>query len=305
MAEGFQMLGELPLGEIAQKLREIGDDEAAAFYEQQATLTYLPEGRSIPRRWLDTQHQYGFIPLFEPHTNRFHPIMSATNMSPDLSLVNQRINIRLDWLKIYEYPSSLFSHKDNIHTILFTFEARNQVEGGSEQVAFNQTYRARTGQDAAVTGNPIFLGLTIGPNGIGLSGETVNVGNSSDEMLIRAMTSQATTTGLKLLTTAQPALAPFANFAKELSVRLGKRRMNTPVQRFWLGLDFEEGALGARLAIGSYIVAQVRRANEIVWSDWSYDVETGTIVRTNLAEGEEPYTLPYNTIVFRVSKYRE
>lgn len=119
MAEGFQMLGELPPEEIAQKLREIGDAAAAAFYEQQATLTYLPEGLSTPRRWLDTQHQYGFIPLFEPHTNRFYPIMSATNISSDLTLVNQRINIRLDWLKIHEYPSSLFFRKDNIHTILY------------------------------------------------------------------------------------------------------------------------------------------------------------------------------------------
>lgn len=307
MAEEFKMLGELPPTGIARKLREIGDDEAAEFYEQQAdvAIPYLPEGLFSPRRWLDTQHQYGFIPLFEAGTQRFHPIISATNMPPDKSLQNQRINIRLDWLKVHEYPPPFISLGDNIHTILFTFEARNQVEEGSELIAFNQTYQARTGQDAAVSGSPIFIGLTVGPNGIRLLGETVNVGNSSDEKLISAMTSQATTTGLNLLTTAQPALAPFVSLAKELGILLGKRWKNTPVQKFWLGLDFEEGALGARLAIGSYIVAQVRRANEIVWSDWCYDVETGTIVRTNLAEGEEPYTLPYNTIVFRVSKYRE
>ena len=64
-------------------------------------------------------------------------------------------------------------------------------------------------------------------------------------------------------------------------------------------------ALGARLAIGSYIVVQVPRANEISWSDWSYDASLGTIVRTNLAEGEDAYILPYNAIVFRVSKYQE
>jgi hypothetical protein len=307
MVEEFKMLGELPPAEIAQNLREIGDDEAAEFYEQQAAagIHYIPEGIFTPRRWLDTQHQYGFIPPFEPGTKRFHPIISATNKPPDNSLENQRINIRLDWLKVHEYPPALISFGDNIHTILFTFEARNQVEGGSEPIAFNQTYRARTGQEAAVSGSPIFIGLTVGPNGISFSGETVNVGNSSDEKLISAMTSQATTTGLNLLTTAQPALAPFVSLAKELGILLGKRWRNTPVQKFWLGLDFDKGALGARLAVGSYVVAQVRRANEIIWSDWSYDMETGTIVRTNLAEGEEPYTLPYNTVVFRVSKYRE
>ncbi len=306
MAEEFKMLGELPPTEIAQKLREIGDDEAAEHYELQAArgAPSIPEGIFTPRRWLDTQHQYGFIQPFEPGTARFHKIISATNMVPDTSLEKKRINIRLDWLRAYDYPPPLINLGDNIHTILFTFEARNQVEGGSEPIAFNQTYYARSGQDVAVSGSPIFIGLTVGPNGIGFSCGTVNVGNSSDEKLITAITSQATATGLNLLTTAQPALAPFVSLAKELGVLLGKRWSNTPVQRFSLGLDFDKGALGARLAVGSYVVAQVRRANEIVWSDWSYDTETGTIVRTNLAEGEDPYVFPYNAIVFRVSKYR-
>ena len=57
--------------------------------------------------------------------------------------------------------------------------------------------------------------------------------------------------------------------------------------------------------MGSYVVVQVARANEIAWSDWRFDAETGTIVRTNLAPGEEPYVLPYNTVVFRVSRYEE
>jgi hypothetical protein len=307
MVEEFKMLGEMPPAEIAQKLREIGDDEAAEFYEQQAAirLQYIPEGIFTPRRWLDTQHQYGFIPSLEVGSERYHKIISATNMLPDHSLEKQRINIRLDWLRVYEYPPPLINLGDNIHTILFTFEAQNQVEGGSEPIAFNQTYHARTGQDVAVSGSPIFIGLTVGANGISFLCETINVGNSSDEKLVTAITSEATKAGLNLLTTAQPALAPFVSLAKKLSISLINRRKNTPVQKFSLGLDFDEGAPGTRLAIGSYIVAQVRRANDIVWSDWSYDTETGTIVRTNLAEGEEPYLLPFNAIVFRVSKYRE
>ncbi len=307
MVEEFKMLGELPPIEIAQKLREIGDDEAAAFYEQRVAsgAHSIAEGIFTPRRWLDTQHQYGFIPLFEPSTKRFHQIISATNMSSDNSLENQRVNIRLDWLRAYEYPPPLISLGGNIHTILFTFEAQNQVEGGSEPIAFNQTYHARTGQDVAVSGSPIFIGLTVGANGISFLCETINVGNSSDEKLVIAITSEATKAGLNLLTTAQPALAPFISLAKELSVSLINRRKNVPVQKFSLGLDFDKGVPGARLAIGSYIVAQVRKANDIVWSDWSYDTEAGTIVRTNLAQDEESYLLPYNAIVFRVSKYRE
>jgi hypothetical protein len=46
-----------------------------------------------------------------------------------------------------------------------------------------------------------------------------------------------------------------------------------------LGLDFETGATGARLAVGSYVVAQTEQPNDIVWSEWAYDAETGTIMR--------------------------
>ena len=54
------------------------------------------------------------------------------------------INVRLDRLRVYEYPKPLINFGENIHTILFTFEARNQVAGSSEPVAFNQTYEARS-----------------------------------------------------------------------------------------------------------------------------------------------------------------
>ena len=299
MAEEFKMLGELPPAAIAQKLREIGDDEAAEFYEQQKApgASFISEGRFIPRKWLDTSHQYGFISLFEPGPERYRKIISATNMHPDTTLVNKRVNIRLDWLRACEYPRSYFNNEDNIHTILFTFEAKNEVKDGKESLAFNQTYYARSGQDVAVVGHPIFIGLTIGPNGIGLTCETVNVSNSSDEQLVSAITSEATQTGLSLLTTAQPALVPFVSLAKKLSLSLLNNHQNVPVQRFSLGLDFDGGATGARLAIGSYIVVQT---SDISWSDWCYDTETGT-VRTATNERK---ALPYNAIIFRVSTYQ-
>ena len=297
MEETFKMLGEFPPAEIALKLREIGDDEAAEFYEQQAAQGFIPEGRFIPRKWLDTSHQYGFIPLFEPGLERYHNIISATNMLPDTSLINQRVNIRLDWLRAYEYPRSFFNAEDNIHTVLFTFEAKNQIEGGSEPLAFNQTYYARTGQDVAVVGHPVFMGLNVGANSIDFIGETINVSNSSDMELITAITAETTQMGLNLLTTVQPALAPFVSLAKELSISIMNRRRNVPVQRFSLGLDFDKGATGARLAIGSYVVVQT---SEITWSEWRYDAETGTI-RT---ASDERKILPYNAIIFRVSKYQ-
>lgn len=305
MSEAFIPLGELPPAAVAQKLRELGDEEAALAYEAQLE----PAAKGLegvfraPRAYLNTQHQIGFIPRFKPGSERFHQIVAASHAPTGTELKNQRINIRLDYLRVHEYPQPLINLGDNVHTILFTFEARNQIPGGGEAVAFNQTYRARSGQDAAVTGNPIFIGLNVGANGVVFSCRTVNVGNSNDERLVGAINSEAATLGLNLLTTAQPALAPFVGVAKGLCTSLANRRKNTAVQEIDLGLDFETGAPGARLAVGSYVVAQVPRANEIQWRDWAFDSETGTIVRTNLAQGETPYILPYNAVVFRVSAY--
>jgi hypothetical protein len=305
MSEEFTPLARQSPAEIAQKLREIGDEEAALVYERRAERReeVLESRFWPPRPYLNSQHQIGFIPRFEPGAERFHPILAASNAPADLSLKNQRINIRLDYLRIYQYPAPLINLGANSHTILFTFEARNQLPEGSEAVAFNQTYRARSGQETAVTGNPIFIGLSVGANGVVFACKTVNVSNSSDEKLVEAINSEAATLGLNLLTTVQPALAPFVGVARGLCNTLAVRRGNTAVQEITLGLDFETGAVGVRLAVGSYVAVQVERANEIVWSDWRFDADTGTIVRTNLAEGEEPYALPYNAIVFRVSPY--
>jgi hypothetical protein len=293
----------VPLGlqspEVIQaKLEEIGDVDRAVSYSLESTARKRP--------WLDVQHQYGFIPPFTPGEKRHHPIISASNMPADDTLKGQRINVRLGYLRVYQYPKPLLGAAHSVHTILFTFEARNQVEDDKEEpVAFNQLYKARSGQDAAVIGQPIFIGLTVGPNGVGFACKTVNVSNSTDEDLVTVFESDAVTAGLNLLTTAQPALMPLTTLARGLCVSLASHNRNVPVQDVRLGLDFDTGQTGARLAVGSYVVAQTSRPDEIAWSEWAYDADTGTIMRhpDHLAEGERPYPLPHNAFVFRVSRY--
>ncbi|HEU0292589.1 MAG TPA: hypothetical protein VFR47_07620 [Anaerolineales bacterium] len=295
MNTDFIPLGQQSPQQIQAKLQEI-EGEAVEL-----------EGlESAQRPWLNTQHQYGYIAPFTPGAQRYFPIVSASNMSAQRDLQGKRINIRLDFLRVYQYPTPLFNIGHSVHTILFTFEARNQVEGGKEEpVAFNQYYKAHAGQDAAVSGQPVFIGLTVGLNGVGFICRTVNVSNSTDEEFVSIFNSDAITSGLNLLTTAQPALAPLANLARGLCVSLASRTKNVPVQEVNLGLDFETGQTGARLAVGSYVVAQTAQPNEIVWSKWKYDAEIGTIMRDpqSLAQGEEPYPLPHNAFVFRVSPY--
>jgi hypothetical protein len=301
MSDGFIPLGRQSPEQIQAKLQEIeGANEAAG--------VDLEQLESAQRPWLNTQHQYGYIAPFTPGAQRYYPITSANNMPAADSLKGKRINIRLDYLRVYQYPTPLFNLGHSVHTILFTFEARNQVEQGrAEPVAFNQLYKAHAGQDAAVTGQPVFIGLTVGANGVGFVCRTVNVSNSTDEAFVAIFNSEAVTAGLNLLTTAQPALGPLTTLARGLCVSLASHTKNVPVQEVNLGLDFETGALGARLAVGSYVVAQTARPGEIVWSEWAYDADTGTIMRDphSLAQGEAPYPLPHNAFVFRISPYTE
>lgn len=256
--------------------------------------------------WLYTQHQYGYIAPFVPGKQRYHPIVSASNIAADDSLKGKRINVRLDHLRVYQYPRPWYS-TTNQHTVLFSFEARNQVEGDKEEpVTFNQLYKALTGQDAAVAGQPIFIGLTVGANGVGFACRTVNVINSADEKLVAVFESDTVSAGLNLLVTAQPALAPLTSLARGLCISLAARSRNVPVQDVRLGLDFDTGATGGRLAVGSYVVAQTASPDEIAWSEWAYDADTGTVMRhpDYLAGGERPYPLPYNAFIFRVSRYQ-
>ena len=301
MSSDFVPLGLQSPEQIQAKLQEIeGTTEAVSFG--------LEKLESAQRPWLNTQHQYGYIAPFTPSTQRYHPIKSASNMLADDTLKGKRVNIHLAYLRVYQSPTPLFNLGHSVHTILFTFEARNQVEKAKEEpVAFNQLYKARAGQDVAVTGQPVFIGLTVGGNGVGFACRTVNVSNSTDEQLVNIFNSDAVTAGLSLLTTAQPALGPLTALARGLCVSLVSGNRNEPVQEVNLGLDFETGALGARLAVGSYVVAQTAKPDDIVWSEWAYDAETGTIMRdpSSLAQGEKPYPLSHNAFVFRVSSYTE
>ncbi len=299
MSNDFIPLGMQSPEQIQAKLQEIqGSAQAVSFG--------LESAASHP--WLNTQHQYGYIAPFTPGAQRYHPITSASNMSADDKLKGQRVNIRLDYLRVYQYPTSLFNRRHNVHTILFTFEARNQVQDGrQEPVAFNQLYTARAGQHAAVSGQPVFIGLTAGVNGLSFVCRTVNVSNSTDEEFVDIFNSDTMTAGLNLLTTAQPALGPLSTLARGLCVSLASHNKNVPVQEVKLGLDFETGATGARLAVGSYVVAQTERPGDIVWNEWAFDAEIGTVMRhpQSLAQGEESYPLPHNAFVFRVSHYVE
>ena len=64
------------------------------------------------------------------------------------------------------------------------FAAQNQAAEGVEHLHFNAAYRVREGEHAAVLGDPIFVGLRVGPEGLAFRCFTVNVKNDQDEAFL-------------------------------------------------------------------------------------------------------------------------
>ena len=224
------------------------------------------------------------------------PIRHAASITPDHGLKGGRVKVTLDGVRVADYPGR------GMHRILFDFAARNQTDQGAEQLHFNATCRAAEGEQAAVLGRPVFTGLQVGGEGIFLQLATVNVANEGDEKLLAFLDSDAFKGGLQLLTTAQPALAPFSAVAVGLTQAIAARNRNVAVQAVDLGLDFSRVALRPRLAEGSYIAVQIPETITTVWDwqDWAYDPAAGRLVSTV----EPGLLIPYNYLVVSVSRYQ-
>jgi hypothetical protein len=197
------------------------------------------------------------------------------------------------------YPGS------GTHLVLFDFYAQNQVPGAAdgtpEHLHFNATYRVRQGEQAAVLGYPIFVGLHVGSEGIAFKCFTVNIKNEDDEAFLAFLESDVFKAGLKLAAAAQPAIAPLSGMAQALTRGIASRHRNVPVQDVYLGLDFSAVPTRARLAEGAYVVVQVPEALQAVWDwrDWVYQRSTGQVLR----RGSRDELIPYNYFVLGVSRY--
>ncbi|MGB3402150.1 MAG: hypothetical protein WBA77_05615 [Microcoleaceae cyanobacterium] len=305
LLDGIKTIGEYDLDQdheleqLISKLEEIDETESTSqekglSKDVDGILNFLGWVQQQP--WKHSNHTIGYIAPSQLSTIEPSSIQHASSIPPDLTLKNSRIDIHLDLLRIFNYPGT------GTHNIMVTFAAQNQVKNASEAVTFSQTYRVPEGETAPVKGWPIFIGLNIGSRGIAFEFSTINVLNEGDEAVLKALESPAFKTGLNLLQTAQPAIAPFTDMTLGVVNAIAKRNQNIPVQKFNLGLDFNETApLGLRLREGNYIAVQVPEENTIQWDGrWIYDPKFGTIVHK--ADGSP---LEYNYLVFRVSRYTD
>jgi hypothetical protein len=292
----------LPPEEAAAKLREVGDNKTAAALE--SSLIEPVRGPSTfgvrglwpfqDKPWQHTAHAFGYLAPATPG-NQPLPIQHAGNIVADVTLKNSRIKITLDRLRVAGYPGG------GTHRILFDFYAQNQLPGNVEHLHFNSTFRVREGQQAAIIGYPIFIGLNIGSEGVAFRCYTVNVANDDDEKLLGFLEGDVFKAGLKLASTMQPAIAPLSGMAVALTRSLAARHRNVPVQDFYMGLDFTNIPTGARLAEGAYLAVQIPEMLQTVWdwSEWIYNPASGQVVNKQ----DHTQLIPYNYIIFSVSRY--
>ena len=302
--DDLPVLGALPPEEAAAKLREVGEVEAAT--ELEAARGEVMRGPVFGKRgirwpfgdkaWQHTAHAFGYLAPAPPGSDPL-PIQHAGNIKAHARLKNARIKITLDRLRVADYPGG------STHRVLFDFYAQNQVPGKVEHLHFNATHRVREGEQAAILGYPIFVGLNVGTEGVAFKCFTVNVGNEADEAFLGFLESDVFKEGLKLASTVQPAIGLFSETALGLTKAIATRHRNVPVQDFYMGLDFSHIATRARLAEGSYLAVQIPETIQTVWdwSDWVYNPANGRVVN----KANPTQLIPYNYVVFSISRYEE
>lgn len=300
--DDLPVLGRLAPARAAAKLREVGEEEAAIALEAPQATERLTFGRHKgwwpfqDRAWQHTAHAFGYLAP-SPPGDALLPILHAGNISADVTLKNARIKIALDRLRIADYPGR------GTHRVLFDFYAQNQVPGSVEHLHFNATYRVREGEQAAILGYPIFVGLGVGTAGVALRCYVVNVKNEEDETFLNFLESDVFKAGLRLTSTVQPAIAPLSEMAFALTKSIGGRQRNVPVQEFFLGLDFSSVPTGARLCQGAYLAVQIPETLRSVWDwgEWVYNPSSGQIV----SRADQKQLIPYNYLSFSISRYLE
>jgi hypothetical protein len=292
----YPLIGRQTNDEKIKLLRAIGDvetaDELAAHQSTTSTKSIFGIHASHKLKpWEHTSHSFGFLPAATPD-NTLLPIFNAAQIEPDKSLCGAAVTIRLDKLRVVDYPGI------GIHRILFDFYARNTLAAGTqEHLHYNATFRAQEGQEASTVGTPIFVNLNVGDLGLDFTCNTVNVSNEGSQKALDLLESDIVKAGLQLAKIAQPAVGPLSQIALGLTKAILGANNNVRVQEFRLGLDFENAAVGARLAQGSYFAMQVDDAASWDWSQWMWHPSQARLISRTNPES----VCPFNYVMFRVS----
>lgn len=276
---------------VINYLRNIGDDEAADRLQAKGGT-----GQSLGLSWFDQVYGYtgvliGYIPATA--TGAMSDIENAVTLPPDPTLRNTRVKITLERLYVHCYPGR------GQHEIICEFTGKNQAGGEREQMQFALTTQANDGAAASINGAPIFLGVTVGNNGIAFEGRTINVGSKGDEEFLAALSGGSFRDGLSLLTTVQPALKPFVGLASSVVGAVLKRSKNRQIHSFNLGFDFSESQTSVALRHGSFAIVQT---DDHDW-DWSHLAWNASSQR--IVQKDTGFAIPFNYLVLKISPFED
>ncbi len=302
--DDIPVIGNLSPEEAAAKLLEVGEEETAkSLTAPRKKVTTTPTDFGLPedllpfldKPWLYTQHIFGYVnPSNSEGTELL--IEDACEIEADTTLINTPINITLEQMGVAKYPGG------GTHYILLDFQAQTQILDTRQTLNINGTHRIHDGE-VAIINRPIFAPLYVDAQGVDLSCITVNIKNKEDERALSFLESAVFKSGLAVSTILQPAILPLSELAIGFTKMIAKRSKNVPVQKFEMGLDVSNISERPHLAEGFYIAVQIPEnyKNAWDWEDWVYNPETGQIVE----DGDRAELIPYNYIVFSVSRHQE
>ncbi len=291
MAEFSELnsLGSLPPEGIVQHLIDIEAlDDAEYFVGGEVAAQSLPW--SI-QAWKHTGMVIGFIEPGVPKGNA--KVLPASSQEADHELVNTRIKVTLDRFYVESYPGG------GIHTVVCEFNGKNQMTPEPEALKFATKFEVTDRSAAAAINVPVFLGLTVAPDGLAFEGRTINVKSGGSEALLEVLESQVFRSGLSLIQTAQPALKPFVSLATATIKTIVGGSKNKQVHHFNLGLDFSNRPTSTCLKLGTYIVAQAS-ADSWDWSAFEWDTSAMVLRDTRKPSGE---TVGFNYTAIGISSF--
>lgn len=286
-------LGFLGPQETYNYLASIGDIPGAQPFSQGNVAPQGMFGRKTP--WRHTGCILGYLPPLSGGGARNSAVSGVSEVAADPALIGKRIKISLDKFYVHDYPGL------GEHQILCEFAGKNQVAGETEELRFALQFNVANGGSASISGAPIFMGVTVGSDGISFETRSINVGSSTDETILAVLEDQAFKNGLSLLSTAQPALKPLSALAAGAVKSIVSRSKNHQVHHCRLGLDFSAGSSSARLRHGSYVVVQSDDASTWNWKDYIWNCDSMTLQRIAPFHAE----VDFNYMVFGVAPSAE
>ncbi len=288
-------IGEMRALEVARRLEACGETELAkkliALGSDDKLSDLIASGRWRPNPWEYTEFSCAYLPP-DLTPEGWGYLSDAKSITPDSSLIGSNLKITLDQLRVYRYPGG------GTHNILFDFSAYHQeaTQAPATPVHFSQAYRAQDNEGAGVSGYPIFNGLCVAPNGVGLSCTITNVSNQNDQQFLSFLNTDVFNKGLGFVNAVNPGLPVITGYAVSVLKAFLSRNENIKIQSFDLGLDFSTTVTSPKLRVGSYVVAQAPQ-DAIHWNQWVWDPGLGRI-----RWWDNNGVLEYNYVIFGVTR---